>query len=54
MDKTEKYLKSIDNSLKRIANALTENNTVTKDTPIIKGKPPDNNIENVKPSEAEK
>lgn len=52
MDKTEKYLKSIDNSLKRIADALTENNTVTKDTPY-KRKPPDNNLENVKTSEAE-
>jgi len=39
LDKTEKYLKSIDNSLKRIADALTENNTVTKDTPLKK--PPD-------------
>ena len=53
MDKTEKHLKSIDSSLKRIADALTETNTVTKDTPY-KRKPPDKNIENIKPSEAER
>ncbi|WP_179107150.1 hypothetical protein [Sediminibacillus massiliensis] len=44
MDNTEKYLKSIDRSLKVIAAELQKQNghkTVTKDAPIIKGKPPD-------------
>ena len=41
MDKTERYLKSIDNSLKVIVKALSEKESVTKDTPITRGKPQD-------------
>lgn len=44
MDKTERYLKSIDNSLKVIANELRKMNgssVVTKDAPIVKGGMPE-------------
>lgn len=44
MDKTERYLKSIDNRLKLIAVELRKMNgssVVTKDSPIVKGDMPE-------------